>query len=160
VQYPFAPHTRVILANAIHFKGEWEHSFDQRQTRPHDFHLSSGQMKSTPMMVQNREFTYQETASFQAVQLPYKGGLRMEVLLPAANSNPQQLLESLKTPGNWQGNLQPAFADREGTLILPKFKMEYAVELNSPLKALGMNRAFGEEAEFSAMATNHYASAK
>ena len=97
------------------------------------------------MMVQNREFTYQETASFQAVQLPYKGGLRMEVLLPAANSNPQQLLESLKTPGNWQGNLQPAFADREGTLILPKFKMEYAVELNSPLKALGMNRAFGEE---------------
>jgi serpin B len=117
-------------------------------------------MKSTPMMVQNREFTYQETASFQAVQLPYKGGLRMEVLLPAANSNPQQLLESLKTPGNWQGNLQPAFADREGTLILPKFKMEYAVELNSPLKALGMNRAFGEEAEFSAMATKHYASAK
>jgi serpin B len=86
------------------------------------------------------------------VQLPYVGGLRMEVFLPATNSSPQKLLDSFKIRGNWQNNIQPGFHDRKGTLVLPKFKMEYAVGLNDPLKALGMKRAFGDDADFSAMA--------
>jgi serpin B len=152
VQYPFDPLTRVILANAIYFKGDWFHRFNKQQTKPRDFHLSSGKVKPTPMMVQDREFDYQETPDFQAVQLPYVGGLRMQVFLPATNSSPQKLLESFKANGNWQENIHPAFAGRKGNLMLPKFKIEYAVGLNDPLKALGMKRAFGNDAEFSAMA--------
>jgi serpin B len=152
VQYPFDPQTRVILANAIYFKGKWVSPFERQETRPRDFHLSSGNVKSTPMMAKSREFEYQETPDFQAVQLPYAGGLRMQVFLPAQNSSPQKLVESFKAPGNWQGNLQPAFHKREGSLVLPKFKMEYNVELNNPLKALGMKRAFDRNAEFSGMA--------
>lgn len=152
VQYPFDPLTRVILANAIYFKGKWVSSFDKQETRPRDFHLSSGKVKPAPMMVQNREFKYQETPDFQAVQLLYEGGLQMQVFLPAKNSSPQKLLESFKAQGNWQSNIQPAFTIQQGTLLLPKFKMEYAVRLNDSLKALGMKRAFGDDADFSAMA--------
>jgi serpin B len=152
VQYPFDPLTRVILANAIYFKGKWVSPFDKSRTKPRDFHLSSGTAKPAPMMAQNRECEYQETPDFQAVQLPYEGGLQMQVFLPAKNSSPQKLLESFKAPGNWQSNIQPAFASRKGTLMLPKFKMEYAVGLNDSLKALGMKRAFGTDADFSAMA--------
>jgi serpin B len=152
VQYPFDPMTRVILANAIYFKGKWVSPFDKQETRSRNFHLSSGNVKPAPMMVQNREFEYQETPDFQAVQLPYAGGLQMQVFLPAKNSSPQMLIEGFKAPGNWQRNIQPAFASRNGILMLPKFKMEYAIGLNDPLKALGMKRAFDRDADFSGMA--------
>ena len=152
VQYPFDPLIRVILANAIYFKGDWASPFDATQTKPRDFHLATGKVKPAPMMVQHRKFAYQETPGFQAVQLPYAGDLQMEVFLPATNSSPQKLLDSFKSPGNWSGNLQPAFKSREGTVVLPRFKMEFSVTLNSALKSLGLNRAFGADADFSALA--------
>ena len=76
----------------------------------------------------------------------------MEVFLPAKTSSPQKLIESFKTSGNWQNNIEPDFNNRQGTLMLPKFKLEYAVRLNGPLEILGMKRAFSNSAEFSAMA--------
>ena len=76
----------------------------------------------------------------------------MEVFLPAKKSSPQKLIESFKTSGNWQDNIEPGFNSRQGTLMLPKFRMEYVVSLNGPLETLGMKRAFSYSAEFSAMA--------
>ena len=76
----------------------------------------------------------------------------MEVFLPATGSSPQKLLESFRTGGNWQNNIQPGFHNSDGTLILPKFKMEFSIGLNEPLMALGMKRAFANNADFSAMA--------
>jgi serpin B len=105
------------------------------------------------MMHQDGDFKYQETSDFQAVQLPYEGGLQMQVFLPATNSNPQKLLEGFKAGGNWQGNVESGFAQRKGLLIFPKFKMSYDVNLNDPLKALGIKHAFdADKADFSAMA--------
>jgi serpin B len=152
VQYPFDPATRVILANAIYFKGKWYTPFDKSQTQPRDFHLSSGIAKPVPMMVQEGKSSYQESPDFQAVRLPYLGGLDMEVFLPATNSSPQKLIESFRAAGYWQDNIMPGFAPREGTLMLPKFKLQYAIGLNESLEALGMKRAFESDAEFSAMA--------
>jgi serine protease inhibitor len=152
VQYPFDPYTRVILADAIYFKGKWITPFDKSQTKLRDFHLPLGKVNSIPMMVQSREFGYQEASDFQAVRLFYEGRFQMEVFLPAKNSNPLKLLESFKTAGNWQNNIEPGFNGRQGTLMLPKFKMEYAVRLNEPLETLGMKRAFSIIAEFPAMA--------
>jgi serpin B len=144
--------TRVILANAIYFKGKWINPFDKSQTKPRDFHLPSGGVKSAPMMVKSRKFDYQETPDFQAVRLFYEGGFQMEVFLPAKKSSPQKLIESFKNLGNWQNNNESGFNGRQGTLMLPKFRMEYVVSLNGPLETLGMKRAFSYSAEFSAMA--------
>ena len=152
VQYPFDPATRVILANAIYFKGKWITPFDKSQTQPRDFHLPAGKAISTPMMVQSRKFSYQETPDFQAVRLFYEGRFQMEVFLPAKKSSPQKLIESFKSGGNWQNKIEPGFNSRQGTLMLPKFKMEYAVRLNEPLESLGMKRAFSINAEVSGMA--------
>ena len=152
VQYPFDPATRVILANAIYFKGKWITPFDKSQTQPRDFHLPAGKVTSTPMMVQSRKFDYQETPDFQAVKLYYTGRFHMDVFLPATNSSPQKVLENFRAGGNWEGNIQPGFNTRQGRLMLPKFKMEYAVRLNEPLETLGMKRAFSINAELSGMA--------
>ena len=151
VRYPFPPLTRLILANAIYFKGKWSAPFDKQLTKPRDFHLSQGKVKSTQMMSLQMQFRYRESADFQAVQLSYVGRLKMEILLPAKNSSPQKLLDSLK---NQEGrkNALLRFQVREGTLMLPKFKLDYETQLNEPLKALGMKSAFGNTADFSGMA--------
>ena len=152
VQFPFPPLTRLVLANAIYFKGQWVEPFEKRLTRPREFHLPDGQAKRTPMMAREGSFVYRETAEFQAVRLPYKGGLQMELFLPSTNSSPQKLLTALAAPGNWQQAARSGFSLEEGSVILPKFRIEYDVQLNQALKALGLKRAFTAHADFSGIA--------
>jgi serpin B len=153
VSFPFPPLTRVVLANAIYFKGKWDEPFDKHLTKPRDFYPVSGGQKQTPMMSQHKNFSYQENGDFQAVRLPYAGnGLAMYLFLPAKNSSPRKLLDNLSgKKGN--ENIIQQFTDREGTVIFPKFKFDYDILLNQPLQALGMRQAFSDRsADFSAMA--------
>jgi len=153
VQFPFPPLTKVVLANAIYFKGKWDRPFDKHATKPHAFHLADGAETQVPMMWQHEHFSYQEGGGFQAVRLSYAGGrLQMYLFLPATNSSPTKLLAGLDND-TWRGKILPRFADWEGTLELPRFKLNYGIELNDPLKALGMRQAFlPGTADFSAMA--------
>ena len=151
VQWPFDPLTRVILANAIYFKGKWANPFDKNQTKPRAFHLAKGGTKPTPTMWQRKTFSYQEGNGFQAVRLPYAGGrLQMYLFLPDTSSSPAKLLAGMDND-TWRDKILPRFRDREGTLAFPRFKLEYDVVLNDPLEALGMRHAF-DDADFSAMA--------
>ena len=151
VSFPFPPLTKVILANAIYFKGKWAEPFDKNETKPLAFHLPGGGEKQTPMMSQHRHFSYQETDDFQAVQMSYAGHrLEMILLLPKTNSSPQKLLAKL-SGNSWQDDVLAQFEDREGTVVFPKFKLDYNVELNEPLENLGMRQVFSSAANFSAM---------
>ena len=151
VDFPFPPLTKVFVANAIYFKGKWGEPFDKTQTKPRLFHLPNGESMQTPMMQQHRHFSYQETDSFQAVRLGYSGkDLAMVLFLPKTNSSPQTLLAELSA-SSWLDDISPQFGDREGTLVFPKFKLEYGVRLNDSLEALGMKSAFTTGANFSAM---------
>ncbi len=153
VTFPFPSATAIVLADAIYFKGKWAEPFDKSLTKPRDFHLSGGETKQMPMMSQHKTFSYQEGDGFQAVRLPYAGDrLQMYLFLPATNSSPQQLLANFNEE-NWRDNILPQFADCEGTLQLPKFKINYDILLNKPLQDLGMRLAFIHgAADFSAMA--------
>ena len=153
VRWPFDPATRVILANAIYFKGKWDRPFDKKDTKDHAFNvLPGGKSEPVPMMWQHGHFSYQEGDDFQAVRLPYAGKrLQMYLVLPATNSSPAKLLAELNAD-TWQNKILPGFRDCEGTLALPRFKLDYDVTLNDPLKTLGMRQAFTAGANFSAMA--------
>lgn len=104
------------------------------------------------MMLQRGNFIYQETPDFQAVRLPYKGALQMELYLPQPGSTPQKLLARLAGDQAWREKVQTSFSRREGSVTLPKFKTEYKITLNAPLEALGMKSAFKDSANFSGMA--------
>jgi serpin B len=78
----------------------------------------------------------------------------MYLFLPATNSSPQKLLANLDSE-NWHNKILPQFSDRKGTLVFPKFKLDYDVLLNNSLETLGMKRAFVEGgADFSRMVDN------
>ena len=152
VTFPFPAYTEVILANATYFKGKWAEAFDKNQTHPRYFYLPNGIIKQTPMMSQRGKFRYQDGNGFQAVELPYaEGGLQMIVFLPATNSSPAKMLAHF-SGSNWDRKIRGRFFQREGTVVFPKFKLNYEIDLNQPLQGLGMRQAFIRgAANFSAM---------
>jgi serpin B len=150
VRWPFDPATRVVLANAIYFKGKWERPFDKKETTPHLFSPARGAQKKVPTMWRRGRLAYQSGDDFQAVRLPYAGRrLWMDVFLPSTNSNLTKLIGRFNAPGE-RDRMLAEFMVRQGTLALPRFKLEYNVRLNDSLQSLGMKRAF-LGADFSAM---------
>ncbi|HBK59873.1 MAG TPA: serpin family protein [Firmicutes bacterium] len=86
------PLTRLVLTNAIYFKGQWEQQFRPEQTEEAAFYLSSGKQAIVPFMHQIGTFKYAETGSTQVLELPYSGNeLAMTVLLPKPDSSLAEL---------------------------------------------------------------------
>jgi serine protease inhibitor len=151
VQSPVDPMTRVILANAIYFKGRWAHEFDKVLTKDRAFTTPDGVVEQVAMMQQHGHFDYFRGSGYQAVRLPYAGGrLQMLLLLPGTNSSIQQILGGFDG-STWQNKVLPQFQNHDGTVILPRFKLNFDIRLNSPLEALGIKQAFSANANFSAM---------
>jgi serine protease inhibitor len=147
------PLTDLLLANAVYFKGKWEVPFEMKSTKDRVFHLRGGGQKKLPMMEQARKFTYRRGTGYQAVRLPYQGwNLAMYVFLPDPGSSPEKLL-GIMNGDTWERVTEPGFSERQGTVVLPRFKLEYGVELKQPLKALGMKAAFATNADFSGISS-------
>jgi len=129
---------RVILINAIYFKGLWSHPFKTEDTKQAQFTLLEGRSKNVKMMHQAGTFFYFKGESFQAVRLPYgRERLQMVVMLPDKGSNYQDILRNLNAP-NWVlwGS---RFGRRPGDISLPAFRVEYEAELLPMLKTMGIN---------------------
>ena len=140
----------LLLINALYFKGEWTVSFEEDQTRDGPFTLLDGSQKTLPMMRRTDEFAYLETDQFQAVSLPYGNEyVRMLIFLPKADTTLADFTASV-TSGNWEAWVGQ-FGECEGTIILPRFKVDYSVSLKDTLTALGMGVAFAPGADLSGM---------
>jgi serpin B len=137
------PDTRLVLVNAIYFKGSWEKAFDKKATRPAPF-TSGGKTFDVPTMVQKQLAGFAEHDGVQVLSLPYKSGtgarLSMLVLLPAKPDGLPALESTLATKGvgDWIKDLQK----HEVQVFLPKFKLESSLSLKDNLGALGMKSAF------------------
>lgn len=142
--------TVLVLINAIYFKGIWEERFDREKTKEGVFTLLDGRRKQLPMMSQMGWYEYCECDDFQAISLPYgEGRISMYIFLPRQAITLDDFQRSLH-PDNWQKWLS-WFYWAEGTIVLPRFNVEYEVELSDALKALGMGVAFGPVANFEGM---------
>lgn len=146
--------TVFLLLNAIYFKGNWAEPFAKQATVRRPFTLPNGTQKQHPMMHQPKlgYFPYYENAMFQAISLPYgEGRLSMYLFLPHQKISLKTFYSQLNAE-NWQEWMNQFIPAVEGiNLSLPRFKVKYAIELKDTLKALGMEIAFGKEANFSAM---------
>jgi len=143
--------TRLVLTNAIYFKGAWDTPFQEAATRPASFTLSGGKKVDVPMMNQNDRFKYAETESFQALELPYADNeLSMVILLPKKTDGLSDFEKKLtaKSLSDWLSKL----AKRKVIVSVPKFEMTSQFSLAAVLKSMGMTDAFApREADFSGM---------
>jgi len=135
--------TKLVLTNAIYFKGDWQKQFNVDDTYEEDFNLSSGNKVKVDMMKFTGEgaiFNYTSTEMLQILELPYSDNdLSMLIILPKENDIEQ--IESVVTYDNldeWRNNLLEQKID----IYLPKFELETKYGLNSALQNMGINDAF------------------
>jgi len=143
--------TKLILTNAIYFKGIWQVQFDELNTTDRDFTLSSAdtvQVETMKLIGADDKFNYTETGDLQILELPYTGGdISMMILLPREGVELSDVISSLKREDyiSWIDEMYETKAD----IYLPKFKFETSYGLNDYLKELGMVDAFDNAADFS-----------
>jgi|AGSF01.1.fsa_nt_gi Serine protease inhibitor len=144
--------TRLVLTNAIYFKGNWVTQFDSAETTNQPFTLASGEKQQVAMMVQSNNFGYAEFENLQVLEMPYQGNkLSLVILLPA---NPDGLpkLEGALTADNLQKWL--SFSQRKVQVFLPKFTFQQSFNLKDVLSKMGMADAFSYQpgvADFSGL---------
>ncbi|HUW99989.1 MAG: serpin family protein [Phycisphaerae bacterium] len=143
--------TRLVLTNAIYFKGKWADPFNKKATRDEEFFLTPEKKVTAPLMHRTAEFGYFEGDDLQALELPYQGErLAMVVVLPKAKDGLAALEASLSAEkvAGWVENLLPC----EAQVALPRFKTTAELSLGDTLVAMGMTDAFSlSAADFSGM---------
>jgi len=162
--------TRLILTNAIYFKGEWKEPFSESATKQDDFIAAEAKVR-VPMMHKDnlhdaryaafnadgtlfatpREVPagtppdpatlYPGSGGFVLAELPYKGDDLSMVIVLAQDADGLAQLEGKLS----RDNLQSWISKLQGRAVhvyLPKFKLETDYQMNGTLRALGMIRAF------------------
>jgi serpin B len=143
------PTTRLILTNAIYFKGLWATPFDPKATAPAPFQVSAEESVSAPFLNQTNTFDYIATNNAQVLELPYQGdALAMAIILPRKADGLAELEASLSAKA-----LQTTLAGLKPQKVkvsIPKFMLSATADLAKVLESLGMSRAFRpDQADFS-----------
>jgi serpin B len=149
----FTKQTRMVLTNAVYFKGEWSSQFQPGQTSSGDFTTAKAKVRA-PMMHQTQTLGYAEGKTpggteYQALRMDYIGDkVAMTVVLPKGVGDLAAL----------EGAFDKALCEklmrlgaRKVIVTFPKFKMTDQLDLGEKLQALGMKAAFGPTADFSGM---------
>ncbi|CAH1183104.1 unnamed protein product [Phaedon cochleariae] len=147
------PLTRLVLVNAIYFKGTWAEKFDAANTKTEKFYKNETETVDVQMMHLTKKFYFKndETLNAKVLELQYTNkDLSMIIILPnerngiadleakLANTDLSRITENMYRP--------------EVIVALPKFKIEQTIELNDPLKELGLGIMFDEDkADFKSM---------
>jgi serpin B len=140
--------TRLVLVNAIYFKGEWATQFDPSLTSDAAFLTAPDKPVQASMMNRKAQFRYAEGEGLQILELPYNGdNLSMIVALPRAPDGMVKLEDSLAVENleNWVKDL----VEMEVEVPLPIFEITFPFRLDDTLKFMGMVNAFSERADFS-----------
>uniref|UniRef100_A0A674N7Q8 Serpin B6 n=1 Tax=Takifugu rubripes TaxID=31033 RepID=A0A674N7Q8_TAKRU len=146
--------TRLVLVNAIYFKGNWDKQFKEKATRDATFHISKNSSKPVKMMHQSSKFSL---SPGQVLELPYVGKeLSMLIFLPNQmedSTTGLEKLEKLLTYDNFMEWTRPDMMDVvEVQVGLPRFKMEEKCNMKNILVSMGMVDAFDVAAsDFSGM---------
>lgn len=142
--------TRLVLANAVYFRGNWLHPFDESMTESRPFTALDGSSTTVPVMERTASYPYAKVDGTQAVDLPYHGAsVSMLVVLP-----PTGEFESYESDLDTAtlARLVDDLEEQTGTVALPRFEVSAGFGLSPVLAALGMSEAFdASAADFSGM---------
>jgi len=145
--------TRLVITNAIYFKGSWKYEFDKSETRNLDFKITPEKIIKVPTMVmvpEDKYFNYLDTDDLQILELPYKDDeISMLILLPKEDLVSLEKDLTSKKLNDWKSEMK----ETELTNIhLPTFEFDTKyVDLKKDLNKMGVVDAFNYKADFSKM---------
>ena len=138
--------TRLVLTNAVYFKGAWLDPFEPRRTRPAWFHGERGKV-DVPMMQRRGTYPYARIDGAQLLEMPYRGEqIAALIALPDAPDGLAALEDRLDGAQLAQP-LAPVLVD----LSLPRFQVSSAFDLVRALERVDVRAPFGAGADFSGM---------
>ncbi|CAI9117493.1 OLC1v1018893C1 [Oldenlandia corymbosa var. corymbosa] len=151
--------TRLILANALYFKGTWEKKFDASKTKEHEFYLLNGSTVKAPFLTSGESQYISAYEGFKVLRLPYKQGnethrnFSMYYYLPDAKDGLPNLVEKVCSQPEFLKNHTPQTKVSVGKFLIPKFKMSFDFEASKFLKDVGLVLPFIEslDGEFTNM---------
>jgi len=148
-----SPIIRLVVTNAIYFKGTWEWEFKKSKTNEQDFKITPTNIVKTPMMFMDNDkakFNYADVGELQILELPYKGEeISMLILLPTENLAAIELSLTTEKLEEWKSQMNELKLD---AIYLPKFEFDTKYFMKDILSAMGMPIAFRwPGADFSGM---------
>jgi serpin B len=140
---------KLILVNAIYFKGNWVEKFNIDHTTQEDFHLSDGSLAKVDMMkLYGKKFNVlydQKDLEATLCRLPYAGeSVSMTIILPE-NGVKLEKVEKQLNAKKLHEVLTAGFYSEKVNVTVPKFKLEYKVELSDHFKRMGAKLPFDEQ---------------
>ena len=143
------PTATVYLLNSLYFKARWESELAPEKTQEGDFNTSSGKVVKADFMQTQRMAAYVENEWFTSTSLSYQNdSYVMRLILPQPEISIDQVLQALSES---DGNLWKNVVLADINLKMPRFTLENKMDLIPALQALGMKKAFTNEADFSSM---------
>ena len=131
----------LYVINAIYFYGNWVTQFDPSSTNNGIFYLEDGNEKYIKMMQTESDFFYGDFSDVSVIDLPYGGGAySMTIILPNSGKSINAVINNFSKPAisEWIQNL----SKHSIYLSMPKFKIEFGLNLNKALINLGMIEVF------------------
>ncbi len=144
--------TRLVLTNAIYFKGDWKIAFNESLIVEEDFWITPNRSMKVQMMHMHPNetirFNFVDTRDLQILELPYKGGnFSMLIILPEKIEATELSLTAEKLE-EYRAQMKKEKLDE---ICLPKFEIETKYFMRGTLSSLGMPTAFTGEGDFSGM---------
>jgi serpin B len=145
--------TRLVLANAIYFYGEWKTTFDSSKTIEAPFYRKAEEIPNVRFMNALFAMEYAHNDMFKMISIPYKNNeVSMLIFLPNEPDSFSTALNSLDI--RQYSALSKQLVPQKIDLFLPKFKIETEYMLQDLLPDMGMVDAFSGEANFSGMTSD------
>lgn len=143
------PTATVYLLNSLYFKARWESEFSPEKTQEGNFTTSSGKVIKAHFMQAKRMAAYVKNEWFTSTSLSYQNdSYAIRLILPQPEIGINQVLQALSES---DGNLWKNVVLADINLKMPRFTLENKMNLIPALQALGMKKAFTNEADFSSM---------
>lgn len=151
----------AMLVNAVYFKGRWQNEFNKGATKKDDFYSRDGKITSIDFMNDTSWMNYSKKDGITIVELPYltreeifdENGEYVETKKLEGVNISMYLMMSDKEFNPEEVLYEPELKSKYIALSVPKFGVEYSVELNDILKTIGIKKAFEMDAEFGNMFT-------
>jgi serpin B len=136
----------LVLVDAVYFKASWQLPFAEEKTRDLQFFLLDGTSVTVPMMDQRDVFPKGLGESYQAVELPYKGGRFAMLLILPAEGALEDLVAGLDEAAlaAMIDGLEPGAI----TVKMPRFSFSSTPPVEDGLRTLGMTKMFELGSDF------------
>ncbi|XP_060703911.1 heparin cofactor 2-like isoform X1 [Hemiscyllium ocellatum] len=143
------PQTVMLIYQALHFKGSWEHKFIKSKTAMLQFHTGKATVVKVPMMYvrATMQATTDHTHECDVISLPYSANASMLLVVPYKTFGLRHIEREL----SWEmvDNWLKEMTNRTREVYIPKFTLHGNYDLIEMFEGLGVTDLFHNKADLS-----------